>query len=141
VNASGEKFITLFIARYDHETRVFEYINAAHNPPVLYNTATGDILHLRTSCVGIGMLDNIPPMRKSEIIIKDFTKLVCYTDGLSELKDANGKDIGTKEIIRHISNTNPVESNMREMISDLGLPNNNPSTFDDVSILVADLVR
>jgi phosphoserine phosphatase RsbU/P len=141
INAAGEKFITLFVARYDHNSRVLEYINAAHNPPVLYNTATGEILHLRTSCVGIGMLDEIPSVTKSEIIIKDYSKIVCYTDGLSELKDADGKDIGTKEIIRHISNTLPVETNLREMISDLGLPHNNPSTFDDVSIIAADLVK
>lgn len=141
INAAGEKFITLFVARYDHNSRVLEYINAAHNPPVLYNTATREILHLRTSCVGIGMLDEIPAVTKSEIIIKDYSKIVCYTDGLSELKDADGKDIGTKEIIRHISNTLPVEANLREMIEDLGLPHNNPSTFDDVSIIAADLVK
>ena len=86
VNAAGEKFITLFVARYDHESRVLEYINAAHNPPVLYNTVTGDTIHLRTSCVGIGMLDEIPSVKKSEILINDFSKIVCYTDGLSELK-------------------------------------------------------
>jgi phosphoserine phosphatase RsbU/P len=141
VNAAGEKFITLFVARYDHKTRVLEYINAAHNPPVLYNTVTGETLHLRTSCVGIGMLDEIPSVEKSEIIIKDFSKIVCYTDGLSELKYADGSDIGTKEIIRHISNTEPVENNIREMIRDLGLPCNNPSTFDDVSIIAADLIK
>ena len=44
---AGEKFITFFVARYDHESRVLEYINAAHNPPVLYNTVTGEILHLQ----------------------------------------------------------------------------------------------
>ena len=99
INAAGEKFITLFVARYDHKSRVLEYINAAHNPPVLYNTFTGETLHLRTSCVGIGMLDEIPAVQKSEIIIKDFSKIVCYTDGLSELKYADGTDIGTKEII------------------------------------------
>ena len=87
------------------------------------------------------MLDEIPSIEMSELVIKDYSKIVCYTDGLSELKYANGKDIGTIEIIRHISNTDPVESNMREMISDLGLPNNNPSTFDDVSIIAADLVK
>jgi phosphoserine phosphatase RsbU/P len=141
VNASGEKFITLFVARYDHKSRILEYINAAHNPPVLYNTATGEILHLTTSCVGIGMLDEIPQVEKSEILIRDFSKIVCYTDGLSELKYADGKDIGTKEIIRHISNTEPVETNIREMIKELGLPHNNPSTFDDVSIIAADLVK
>jgi phosphoserine phosphatase RsbU/P len=141
VNASGEKFITFFVARYDHETRLLEYINAAHNPPVIYNTVTGEILHLRTSCVGIGMLDEIPEVHKTEILIPDSSKIVCYTDGLSELKYENGKDIGTTEIISHISNTDPVEVNIRKMIKDLGLPFDNPSTFDDVSIIAADLVK
>lgn len=141
VNAAGEKFITLFVARYDHETRVLEYINAAHNPPVIYNTHTGEIMHLRTSCVGIGMIDEITSVEKTEIVVKDYSKIVCYTDGLSELKYENGKDIGTTEIIRHISNTEPVENNIRAMIKDLGLPFNNPSTFDDVSIIAADLVK
>ena len=141
INAAGEKFITLFVARYDHETRVLEYINAAHNPPVLYNTFTKEVFHLRSSCVGIGMLDEIPRVKKSEIIIRDFSKIVCYTDGLSELKYPDGTDIGTKEIISHISNTRPVEKNIIEMIEDLGLPHNNPSTFDDVSIIAADFVK
>lgn len=139
-NAAGEKFITLFVARYDHKSRILEYINAAHNPPVIYNTVTGDVLHLRTSCVGIGMLDVIPAVCKSELVIKEFSKIVCYTDGLSELKYPDGNEIGTKEIIRHISNIEPVEKNIREMIEELGLPDNNPSTFDDVSIIAADFV-
>ena len=98
VNAAGEKFITLFVARYDHKSRVLEYINAAHNPPVLYNTVTGEILHLRTSCVGIGMLDEIPMVEKSEILIKDYSKIVCYTDGLSELKEAMEKILGQQKL-------------------------------------------
>ncbi len=140
VNASGEKFITFFVARYDHESGVLEYINAAHNPPVLYNTVTGNIRHLKASCVGLGMIDKIPLVENSEILIREYSKIVCYTDGLSELKGEDGKDIGTRVIIRHISNTNPVETNIMEMIGELGLPDHNPSTFDDVSIIAADLV-
>jgi phosphoserine phosphatase RsbU/P len=141
VNAAGEKFITFFVARYDHETGLLEYINAAHNPPVIYDTVTGEVIHLNPSCVGIGMLDDIPNVKKSEITIRNTSKIVCYTDGLSELKGEDGKDIGTRVIIKHISNTFPVEKNMREMIKELGLPDNNPYTFDDVSIIVADLPR
>jgi sigma-B regulation protein RsbU (phosphoserine phosphatase) len=141
INAAGEKFITLFVARYDHSTGVLEYINAAHNPPVLYNTITGEISHLHSSCVGIGMLDEIPSVVTSVLVIHDYTKIVCYTDGLSELKGEDGKDIGTGVIIRHILNTRPVENNIQEMIKELGLPDNNPSTFDDVSIIVADLTK
>lgn len=141
VNAAGEKFITFFVARYDHKTRVLEYLNAGHNPPVFYNTVSGEVFHLHACCVGIGMLDEIPILKKSELLIKDYSKIVCYTDGLSELKGDDGKDIGTGVIIKHISNTNPVENNIREMIKELGLPHDNPSTFDDVSIIAADLVK
>ena len=141
VNAAGEKFITFFIARYDHETGVLEYTNAAHNPPVLYNTVNGEVRHLKACCVGLGMLDEMPLVEKSEIVISEYSKLVCYTDGLSELKGEDGKDIGTGVIIRHILNTRPVEENIREMIKELGLPYDNPSTFDDVSIIASDLIR
>jgi len=141
VNAAGEKFLTFFVARYDHETGIMEYLNAAHNPPVLYDTVTGEVLHLEASCVGIGMLDEIPNARKYDVTIRNYSKIVCYTDGLSELKGEDGKDIGTRVIIKHISNMLPVENNMKEMIKELGLPDNNPYTFDDVSIIVADLPR
>jgi sigma-B regulation protein RsbU (phosphoserine phosphatase) len=138
-NAAGEKFITFFVARYNHRKKVLEYINAAHNPPVLYNTVTGDVNHLPACCVGIGMLDEIPVVKKSEITVKNYSKIVCYTDGLSELKYDDGNDIGTKEIINHISNTKPVEQNINAMIHDLGIPDTNPYLFDDVSIIAADL--
>lgn len=138
-NAAGEKFITFFVARYDHNSGILEYVNAAHNPPVLYNTVTGEIIHIKGSCVGIGMLDEIPVVNKSQIEIADYSKIVCYTDGLSELKDSAGNDIGTRVIIEHITNKEPVEGNIIKMIGDLGLPDDNPSTFDDVSILAADL--
>lgn len=140
-NASGEKFITFFVARYDHKTRILEYINAAHNPPVLFNSDTGEVSSLYGSCVGLGMIDEIPLVKKRELLIHNNSKIVCYTDGLSELKGNDGKDIGTKEIIRHISNKEPVEKNIRDMISFLGIPDTNPSLFDDVSILAADLLK
>jgi sigma-B regulation protein RsbU (phosphoserine phosphatase) len=141
VNAAGEKFLTFFVARYDHKTGIMEYLNAAHNPPVVYDTVTGEILHLEACCVGIGMLDEIPNPKTTELTIKNYSKIVCYTDGLSELKGDDGNDIGTGVIIKHISNTMPLEQNMREMIKELGLPDDNPSTFDDVSIIVADIPR
>jgi len=140
-NASGEKFITLFVARYDQESGVLEYINAAHNPPVLFNTITGEIRLLHPLCVGIGMVEEIPPFEKEIITINDYTKLVCYTDGLSELKGKDGEEVSTKEIIRFISNSEPVRKNINKMMKKLGIPDNNPYLFDDVSVIAFDLLR
>jgi sigma-B regulation protein RsbU (phosphoserine phosphatase) len=139
-NATGEKFITFFVARYDHMRGLLEYINAGHNPPVLFDTVTGQVTHLNSLCVGIGMIDEIPPVREEIIKISNDSKLVCYTDGLSDLKGDDGKEILTREIVRHITNSNPVESNIREMLKKLGIPDDNPDLFDDVSIIAADFI-
>ena len=140
-NASGEKFITFFVARYDHENCTLEYINAGHNPPVFFDTVTGQVVHLHSLCVGIGMIDEIPPVREQFLNITHYSKIVCYTDGLSDLKGDDGKEILTKEIVRFITNKDPVENNIREMLKKLGIPDNNPDLFDDVSIIAADLFR
>jgi sigma-B regulation protein RsbU (phosphoserine phosphatase) len=140
-NAAGEKFITFFVARYDHKDGILEYINAGHNPPVLFNTAAGQIMHLNSLCVGIGMIDEIPPVKEKTLKINDYSKIVCYTDGLSDLKGDDGKEILTKEIVRHITNNDPVEKNIRAMLKKLGIPDNNPDLFDDVSIIAADFIR
>ncbi|NSW93314.1 MAG: serine/threonine-protein phosphatase [Bacteroidales bacterium] len=140
-NASGERFITFFVARFDSEKDILEYINAAHNPPVLYNTVTGEIKHLQTMCVGIGMLEDFPEVKEETIPVKDYSKIVCYTDGLSELKDETGTEISTREIIRSITNKDPVSKNIQEMFERLGIPDKNPGLFDDVSIIAADILR
>ncbi|MBS0011970.1 MAG: serine/threonine-protein phosphatase [Bacteroidales bacterium] len=138
-NASGEKFITFFVARYNHMTKEMEYINAAHNPPVLYDTTDGSIQYLEARSVGIGMLDEMPFVEASIISIKHPSKIVCYTDGLSEIKDNKGEDIGTAPIERHIANNDTVDMNIRALIEELGIPDDNPNLFDDVSIIAANL--
>ena len=139
-NASGEKFITFFVARYNHLTRELQFINAAHNPPVIYDLKTKEFVHLEASCVGIGMLDEIPFASASTIIIENPSKIVCYTDGLSELKDDEGNDVGTLPIQNHIANNDSIDININNLIEDLGIPDNNPHMFDDVSIIAASLL-
>ena len=43
--------------------------------------------------------------------------------------------------MKHITNNKPVEDNIREMLLKLGIPDNNPDLFDDVSIIAADFLR
>lgn len=140
-NAYGEKFITLFLARFDSETATLEYVNAAHNPPVLYDTVKDEVRHLHPLCVGVGMLDEIPPFKSITLHIDNYTKLVCYTDGLSELKGSDGKEIMTREIINVIGNDEPAGDNISIMLGKLGIPDNNPTLFDDISIIALDLMR
>jgi phosphoserine phosphatase RsbU/P len=138
VNSAGERFITLFIARYNIRTRVLEYVNAAHNPPVLIDLQTNRSSVLRQSCVGVGMLDEMPWVRTDYVTLKNPTKIICYTDGLTELRDEQGNELGTSPVIKHFSNRNPVSENIRSLIEDYDITTANQRLFDDVSILAVE---
>lgn len=56
-SANGEKFITLFVAKYSQTAKELEYINAGHNHPILYETDSKNLAFLKEGCVGIGMLE------------------------------------------------------------------------------------
>jgi sigma-B regulation protein RsbU (phosphoserine phosphatase) len=100
-SAKGEKFITLFIAKYNLVTHTLTYVNAAHNPPLL---STGNsISTLKIGCTGLGMFDEIPKIKEGIISITPGTSIVCYTDGLVELENDSAEDFGIdklKEIIK-----------------------------------------
>jgi sigma-B regulation protein RsbU (phosphoserine phosphatase) len=110
-NAKGEKFITLFIAKYNLVTRVLHYVNAGHNPPILFHQG----LHfpLTTGCIGIGMLREIPVVREGVIHISPDSALVCYTDGLVEQNNENGEDFGIQRLLQVLDKS--VGSDMKKL--------------------------
>ncbi|MDO9187245.1 MAG: PP2C family protein-serine/threonine phosphatase [Bacteroidia bacterium] len=101
-SAKGEKFITLFIAKYNLVTHTLTYINAAHNPPLLATKTS--VSALKVGCTGLGMFDEIGKIKEGIINITQGTTIVCYTDGLVELENDKGEDFGIdslKEIIKN----------------------------------------
>jgi sigma-B regulation protein RsbU (phosphoserine phosphatase) len=134
-SANGEKFITLFIARYNIDNQILEFINAGHNPPLLFEQKKNKLSLLGSGCVGIGMLDDIPFINKGTYRIKDNTKMLCYTDGLVELLDENGVEWGTKNLEKFLSNPDKLDHNIRDIIEDRKILTGNTAIFDDISML------
>jgi sigma-B regulation protein RsbU (phosphoserine phosphatase) len=133
--AHGEKFITLFLAKFNFKTRELEYINAGHNHPFMYHKNRNELRLLSKGCVGIGMLDEIPMIRKGSITLEEPTKILCYTDGLTDLLDGKGVTSGTEEIEQCITNNESIEANIQDIIKRQGINDGNTAIFDDISIL------
>jgi sigma-B regulation protein RsbU (phosphoserine phosphatase) len=134
-SANGEKFITLFVAKYNSDSKELEFINAGHNHPILYETVSQKLQFLKEGCVGMGMLDEIPVIRKGVFKVKETTKLLCYTDGLVELMDDKEVEFGTNVIEQHISNTLDIKASIDSIIEDQHILSGNKSIFDDITIL------
>jgi sigma-B regulation protein RsbU (phosphoserine phosphatase) len=95
-NARGERFITLFIARYEPATRELTYVNCGHNAPLLHDL--NGIRSLRDGSIALGMMPQLPFLQLGRVSIMPGATLLCYTDGLVEQENAAGMDLGTAPI-------------------------------------------
>jgi len=134
-NANCEKFVTLFIGRYNFKSHELEYVNAGHNPPLLYDVESAELSLLKSGCVGLGMLDFIPYVMKGDCYITGNTKLLLYTDGLVELLEGDQVNIATALLEEQLCNSNNVEDNIRQIISKLSIEVGNTAIFDDITML------
>ncbi len=133
-NAKGEKFITLFIAKYNLITRTLTYVNAAHNPPLI---AIGNsISTLKVGCTGLGMFDDIVQLKEGVVQITPGTTIVCYTDGLVELENDKGVDFGIealKTILKNNAHLSMMELNALIMQTIIEYKQNQPYV-DDIAL-------
>lgn len=135
--AKGERFITIFIGRFNKTRKSLEYINAGHNPPVFYNMKTQELSVLKNGCVGLGMIDDIPMMNIGSLRITDPSKLICYTDGLVEFTEKGKVIYNTGIVDKFISNDDSVNQNVNQIVQTRTDEQNSKAIgiFDDISIL------
>lgn len=96
-NASGERFITALLAKYNRKTGVLEYVNCAHPAPIIM--IEGEISRLDVGCVGLGMFDELPFVKIGRITLSKDTMLVSYTDGVNELESMDGTPFEDEMVI------------------------------------------
>jgi sigma-B regulation protein RsbU (phosphoserine phosphatase) len=114
-NAKGEKFITLFIAKYNMVTHVLTYINAGHNPPLIINgNATN---WLKTGCTGLGMFDELVKVREGILNVSPNSVMLCYTDGLIELENDMKEEYGMERLKNIV--TEHIKGSMQELINSI----------------------
>lgn len=94
---NGENFITLFIAKYNMINKELQYINAGHNPPLLISS-DNQLTPLTEGCTILGIFEQIENLKIGMVKLKPNDTIVCYTDGLTELKNDNGNQYSYKRL-------------------------------------------
>lgn len=134
-STKGERFLTMFVGKFNIRTRELRYVNAGHNPPLLYNKNTGILTRLDSHCVGIGMLDEIPCIVSHKMVVEKDIKLLCYTDGLVEILNDDLVEAGTEVIETFLQNDLPIKENIDAIVKHYGVMEDNQSIFDDITML------
>jgi hypothetical protein len=79
---NGRRFTTTFIAEYNPATRELIYVNAGHNPPILYRQ-TGTIERLPAGGIPLGIMENAS-YESGSVKLQSGDWLVIFTDGVTE---------------------------------------------------------
>ena len=109
-NINFTTFITVFLARFDPDSRILSYVNAGHNPPIVYRKETGEIHWLTRTAPAIGLAEDFRPRTESITLAKGDSVLL-YTDGLTEAFNLNSEQFGHERLaelfVRNVNLTMP----------------------------------
>jgi phosphoserine phosphatase RsbU/P len=101
--SSSNRYATFFYAQYDPETRRLTYVNAGHNPPMLFHR-DGDkwrVTRLEVGGTVVGLLETFP-YEQSAVTIAPGDVLIAFTDGISEAMNAADEEWGEAQLIETV---------------------------------------
>ncbi|MBP5371470.1 MAG: SpoIIE family protein phosphatase [Bacteroidales bacterium] len=139
-NSQGERFVTFFIGKYNVRNKVLYYVNAGHNPPLLFKKEYSELMYLTSGCVGLGMLEEIPRLKVGSVHIGSGDKLLCFTDGLIEAENELGKAFGTIPIEGALTIDGSAADVVHYLRSELEQFIGTAAVNDDVSIMGIDFL-
>ena len=92
---SGEKFVTLFLARIDRDQQSFTYVNAGHNYPIFIQ---GDQVHsLDQGCLLLGIATDLEIIQ-STLSFSPSDLLFMFTDGVPEQRNKLDQMYGREKL-------------------------------------------
>ncbi len=95
-NAKTEKFISLFIAKYNIGTRKLSYINAGHNAPLLFNNY--QTISLDKGSTLLGIMNPLMSLETETLLVPLNSILFAYTDGLTDTVNNSDETLSVEEI-------------------------------------------
>ncbi len=132
---NGDKFITLFIAKYNILNKELQYINAGHNPPILISDENQVLLS--EGCTILGIFEEIESLKVGRLKLKANDSIICYTDGLTELKNEKGSQYSIKRLQQFCKENNKLGPDVfiKNLHNNLSKFKGNTLFNDDISIL------
>lgn len=99
-NLKQIRFITLFLAGYDPDSREMHYVNAGHHPPLLWSAESQSYQWLKPTGPAIGLVPETN-YKLEKLQFDDHDMLVMYTDGLVEARNTEKKEFGLDGLVRY----------------------------------------
>ena len=101
LDTDGTRFISLFTCVIDNKSNNIHWASAGHDPALLYQSDTGEIIELENTGMIAGIIDNNKYNQSGPVKLKNGDLVVIGTDGIWEAREQYGKLFG-KERLKNI---------------------------------------
>lgn len=130
-------FVTLFFGMLNDKDRSLTYVNAGHNPPLIFRSRDKTVERLPPTGICLGVMENQEYESRSVKIDKDDV-LVMYTDGVTEAINTQEELFGEKRLIEIIQNNVhlPAQMILEGILSDVEKFAKDMPQFDDITLFV-----
>ncbi len=137
-NTPPDKFITFFWGIISDNGTKFKYVNAGHDPPILFRKGSDEPVLLEEGGVILGAMPTMMPYESAEIDLKPGDLIVFFTDGVTEaMNPEQTEEYETdrlKECIR--KNRDKTAQEIQDaIITDINAFSNNIQ-YDDITTIV-----
>ncbi|MCI0411880.1 SpoIIE family protein phosphatase [bacterium] len=131
------KYATFFYCVYEDHQRRLVYVNAGHNPPLVFR-AEGGIERLGTGGLVVGMLPDVV-YKKDVVDLRTGDILLIYSDGLTEAMNAQDEEFGEERLIKVICDhsTLPVKELCDRILCEANEFAGDVPQHDDLTLVLA----
>ena len=124
------RFVTMIYGILEPKKKTISFANAGHLSPLSINSDEINFLEMNSG-LPLGLIDI--PYIENEIQLKEGSRLLLYSDGVSEAMNSKDEEYGTDRILNHMKKKS---SSIQSLLEDVRSFTSGRSASDDITILM-----
>jgi serine phosphatase RsbU (regulator of sigma subunit) len=135
-SSAANRFISCFVCDLDMTTGLLRYVNAGHNPPIIFNK-DGQIRRLDPTGFCLGMFPSVS-YEVDQVTVEKGETVVLYTDGITDTRNSANQEFGEDKLINLLKKSvkKPAGEIISKLNAELGAFSSGVDPFDDMTLIV-----
>jgi sigma-B regulation protein RsbU (phosphoserine phosphatase) len=134
-------FVTVFYGVIDSKNRILTYVNAGHNPPLLFRAQNHEISKLTRTGIAVGAIENAE-YTSHELPLETNDVVILYTDGVTEAINQRQEMFGEERLHNVVKAGADLSAQdlMQKILDQIRSFCGNQPQSDDITLMVIKVV-
>jgi phosphoserine phosphatase RsbU/P len=130
-------FVTVFYGVLDNEKHTLAYVNAGHNPPLVFREGSDEPEELSATGIAMGALEDAP-YEQGEVTVNSGDILILYTDGVTEAVNDQNEMFEIPRLISTVLENRDRSSKemIQAIISAVNTFSQKQPQYDDITLMI-----